>query len=151
MATKRASRNYTDADKAKALALLAKHGGNVKQTALELGIPRQTLTDWAGGVNIKPVAIAQAEEEKKTLAEKCDELADVGIDLVIKKLRADGKTMEAERVLDIMERAVKTSRLLKGEPTTISEQGTPSEYSQKREALRAVRAEREAKRLAKVS
>jgi phage terminase small subunit len=38
---------YTDEDKAKALATLATNGGNVAQTANQTGIPRKTISNWA--------------------------------------------------------------------------------------------------------
>lgn len=143
-------KHYSDQDKANALVVLARSGGNIKAAALQLGIPRKTLSDWARGLHVAPVAIKQAEEVKRTLVDKYEELAELGIDATIASFRAI-KGIEPERALDIAERAVKTARLLKGEPTSISEQGTPTQYKEKLEALRAVRAKRDERRLSKVS
>lgn len=145
-----ATRNqYTDQEKSNALLALAKNGGNVKTTALQLGIPRKTLSNWASGQKISPLAIVKAEEEKKTLAEKYDQLAHLSIDLTIKNLTAL-QNIEPERSLNIAKDAVITAKLLRGEPTIISESGTPNQYKEKLEALRAVRAKRDERRLAKV-
>lgn len=40
---------YSDADKSAALAVLKANNGNVKRTAIQLGIPRKTLSGWASG------------------------------------------------------------------------------------------------------
>lgn len=40
---------YSDVDKATALAVLDANGGNVKKTATDTGIPRNTLAEWAKG------------------------------------------------------------------------------------------------------
>jgi hypothetical protein len=42
-------RHYSDEDRAEALAVLDANAGNLKRTARDLGIPRATLQEWAGG------------------------------------------------------------------------------------------------------
>lgn len=44
-----AKRQYSDNDKATALAALDANGGNVAKTAKELNMPRITLKEWADG------------------------------------------------------------------------------------------------------
>lgn len=55
-------RVYTDEDKAKGLALLAVHEGNIKRTARELDIPINTVRAWkqAAEKDNLPVAVGEA-------------------------------------------------------------------------------------------
>jgi len=145
------TKKYSDEDKVRALAMLAANGNNLKATALQLGIPRTTLIDWSHGRKIQPAVIVEAEQQKKSLAEMFDEVATKALGSAVDRLDAEAKTMPIKELIDISKKAVETSRLLKGEPTQIQEQGSTSDYAKKLEALRAVRAEREQKRLAKVS
>jgi transposase-like protein len=51
-----AKRVYTKADRVAALAALAANAGNLARTARQLGIPRNTLQDWAKGAAMAPVS-----------------------------------------------------------------------------------------------
>lgn len=148
--TKAKRNKYLEKDKIKALAALAVNKGNVSQTALELGIPRKTISRWASGENITPLTIVQAEQHKKSLAEMFEEVANKALSTAVNKLNSDASSISVEKLIDISAKAVQTSRLLKGEPTSIQEQGNAADYKGKLEALRAVRAAREDRRLAKV-
>lgn len=57
-------KRYGDAEKAKALAALDANGGNLGQTANQLGIPRKTLEGWARGRGAGP-AVADLRREKR--------------------------------------------------------------------------------------
>jgi hypothetical protein len=59
---------FSDEEKAEALAALDANGGNVARTARDLGIPRSTIRDWVKGRGVNP-AVAEIRQEKK------DELA----------------------------------------------------------------------------
>lgn len=63
-------RQYSDNDKAAALAALDANGGNVNQTASQLGVPRKTLEDWHKGRAVN-TDVAEIRQDKK------EELADV--------------------------------------------------------------------------
>ncbi len=44
-----AKRRYSDQEKAEALAALDANGGNLLKTSEQIGIPRQTIQEWASG------------------------------------------------------------------------------------------------------
>lgn len=67
-------RQYSEAEKATALAALDANGGNVNRTARQLGIPRKTLTLWAAG-HVHPDVAASRQEKKKDLAAVLERLA----------------------------------------------------------------------------
>lgn len=53
--------SYLERDKVKALGTLTANANNLKATAVQLGIPRQTLSRWASGQDITPITIVQVE------------------------------------------------------------------------------------------
>jgi len=108
-------RQYTDEEKATALAALAANGGNVKKTALEIGVPRKTLERWANG-GVHP-AVAQAGHEKRL------PLADVYEDIAYQCLGGltQDKISKANAVELVKTAAIATDKmqLLRDKPTTI--------------------------------
>ncbi len=79
-------RQYSDADKATALVALDANDGNVKRTAIQLGIPHKTLDDWAKGRNQNP-AVAELHTRKKgSLADKFENLAHLIVDAMPSKI-----------------------------------------------------------------
>jgi transposase-like protein len=70
MPKRKPKRQYTEAEKATALAALAANDGNVKRTARELGIPGPTLDDWRRGEGITVGVL----EKQTTRAEALDTL-----------------------------------------------------------------------------
>ncbi len=60
-------------ERATAIAAVAANGGNVRRTALELGIPQATLRDW---MKREPQLEAEIRGAARVLAEKFDVMAD---------------------------------------------------------------------------
>jgi transposase-like protein len=85
-AKRKRKRQYSDADKAVALVAIDGNGGNVKRTAIQLGIPHKTLDDWAKGRNQNP-AVAELHTRKKgSLADKFENLAHLLVDAMPEKI-----------------------------------------------------------------
>jgi transposase-like protein len=78
-------RQYSDEDKATALATLDANDGNVKRTATQLGIPHKTLDDWAKGRNQHPAVAELRTHKKGSLAEKFENLAHLIVDACPRK------------------------------------------------------------------
>jgi transposase-like protein len=79
-------RQYSDADKATALAALDANGGNVKRTAKQLGIPHKTLDDWAKGRNQNPAVADLRTRKRGSLADKFENLAHLIVDAMPAKI-----------------------------------------------------------------
>lgn len=67
-------REYTEEDKATALAALAANNGDVKATADQIGMPRRTLHNWSRGINA-PTDDGLVPQKKGHLADACEEIA----------------------------------------------------------------------------
>ncbi len=89
------ARQYTDAERADALAALQMNGGNIKLTCRELDIPRRTLKDWrtkaldAGVVErdaVSPPPPADWEAINREAGTKFLALADEAADIVRENL-----------------------------------------------------------------
>jgi len=121
MATTRARRDYTDEEKAKALALLHANAGNQNRTARTLGIPRLPLCRWAQGQasdGKNPEELAALRQRKR------DELS-LGFRQIAEKALAllPGKlaTASAKDLAVIAAIACDKVLLLSGEATSRSE------------------------------
>lgn len=79
-------RQYSDDDKATALAALDANEGNVKRTATQLEMPHKTLDDWAQGRKQNPAVAELRNRKKGTLAEKFDNLAHSLVDAMPAKI-----------------------------------------------------------------
>ena len=64
-----AQRQYTESDKATALAMLQANDGNILKTANELGIPQSTLRKWRDGEGINEAVAPKCELKKEALAD----------------------------------------------------------------------------------
>jgi transposase-like protein len=73
--TGRKKRQYSDEDKAAALAALDANGGNLSRTAKEFDIPKTTLIEWRDGRNQHPVVSDLRTVKKQSLAELFEEAA----------------------------------------------------------------------------
>ena len=71
-------RQYSDEEKANALAVLAANGGDLRGTARSLGIPKSTLENWAAQ-RVSAAVSELADTKKKDLA---DELENIALKLV---------------------------------------------------------------------
>ena len=79
-------RQYSDEDKATALAALDANDGNVKRTATQLGIPHKTLDDWAKGRNQNPAVADLRTRKRGSLADKFENLAHLIVDAMPSKI-----------------------------------------------------------------
>lgn len=109
-------RQYSDSDKAGALAALDANGGNVNRTARQLQIPRTTLTEWMSDRHISDDVPDIRQEKKASLAEKFAELAERLVDDLINRV-GEGKFVEEATAAAI---ATDKMQLLRGAPTSIS-------------------------------
>lgn len=111
-------RRYSDEDRANALAALAANGGNLAQTARQLGIPRATLQRWLEG-SAHPEAAANAAPKKAALADRLEELAGQLLDgVTLDKIAGSGP----KELLTSLGIAVDKMQLLRGQPTAITDQ-----------------------------
>jgi hypothetical protein len=79
-------RNYSDEDRANALAALDANGGNLMRTARQLGTPRKTLAEWARGR--VPAAVADLRHQKRgDLADRLEAVAHELLDALPAKIK----------------------------------------------------------------
>lgn len=107
---------WTDRDKAAALAALDANGGNVSGTAKQLGMPRSTLQEWANGrVNSDVPELRQ--EKRAELTELIrDELYAIIANMPFKRTDADYRQLGT--VFGILTDKL---QLLEGKPTERTE------------------------------
>ncbi len=118
MASKRQQRRYSDDDRANALAALAANGGNLSQTARQLGIPKGTLLAWRDGA-AHPEAVENSTPKKADMAAALKELAwDLLGDLGDQARRQGAGLAQTATALGIV---LDKARLLEGKPTQITD------------------------------
>lgn len=111
-----AKRQYSDNDKATALAALDANSGNLKLTARELGIPASTLQRWRDGQVNDDVTVLRTYK-KDELAERLVEIAHQLIDAAPDKV----KGANLQQIFTSLGIAIEKIQLLEGEPTERSE------------------------------
>lgn len=119
-------RQYSDSDKALALATLDANGGDVSKTAKTLKMPRKTLEDWAKGRKQHPDVADMRHLKKKELGEKLDEVAHALADNLL--IRAGSELSHLVPMKDIATSlgiVIDKGQILKGEPTAITKDATP--------------------------
>lgn len=110
-------RQYSDNDKATALAALDANGGNVNKTAKQLGISESTLRSWVNGRGTN-VEIADLRERKKDqLAGRLVEIAHLLIDAMPAKI-TDANLQQSATTLGI---TIEKIQLLDGSATERTE------------------------------
>ena len=125
-------RQYSDADKATALAALDANGGNVSLTAKQTGVPRKTLEDWSKGRKVVDDVAEMRHLKKGELADRLEEVAHALIENI--HIRA---TNEFSPLVPLKDYAtafgiiIDKRQLLKGKPTSIYENLTDVEKAQK--------------------
>jgi len=118
-------RQYSDNDKAIALATLDANEGDLKKSARNLQIPLSTLTDWANdrGVN-KDVTDIRALK-KRELADKLEEVAHALTDNILIRAQSDFSVLIPLKDFAVtLGIAIDKMQVLKGEPTSISKDVT---------------------------
>jgi len=125
-------RQYSDNDKAVALATLDANGGDVRKTAKALKMPESTLSDWSKHRGVNKEVTEIREVKKKELSEKLEEVAyRLTENLAI---RADSELSALVPMKDIATSlgiVVDKMQLLKGEPTSINKNLTDEERAQR--------------------
>lgn len=109
-------RRYSDDDRAAALCALDLHAGNASRAAKALGIPRVTLLQWRDGR--VPATVADLRNGKKAdLSAKLEAIAHRCADLIPEKL--EGASLRD--LVGALHIAVDKMRILRGDPTVITE------------------------------
>lgn len=68
-------RQYNEDQVSDTLVALQAHGGNVKQTSEDVGIPRPTIISWRDGARRKPATIGAQESRTASVTRKQARLA----------------------------------------------------------------------------
>lgn len=110
-----ARRQWSDRDRAEALAALDANGGNVSRTAQALGVPRKTLAEWRDG-RTNPEVAELRQEKKAGLADRLETIAHKLADSLPDKIN-QAELKDAATSLGII---VDKMRLLREQPTAIS-------------------------------
>lgn len=110
-------RQYSDEDKATALAALAANGGNVRKTSRDLGMPYDTLRSWAKGENINQGVVKLQPHKKKALADKLEDIAHKLAGALPEKIE-EASLQQTATSLGIV---VDKMQLLRGQPTNITD------------------------------
>lgn len=119
-------RQYSDNDKALALATLDANGGDVPKTAKLLKIPPSTLADWSKNRGVNKEVTEIRDVKKRELADKLAEVADKLTGNLL--IRAESELSILVPMKDIATSlgiVVDKMQLLKGEPTGITKDATP--------------------------
>ena len=116
-ANKRKYRKYTEQDKSAALEHLRSSGQTVRSAAREMGIPRGTLHDWAGGKKISPELARQFGAVKETLSARLEQIAYQIVDAMPAKIDEASLRDLGATLANVVDRM----RLLREEPTAITE------------------------------
>jgi transposase-like protein len=112
----RTRRQYSDEEKAVALATLDANGGDVRKTARDTGIPFSTLQGWAHQRGVNESVTELAVTKKKNLADELERIALALVDAIPDKI--DGASLQ--QVATAAGIAVDKMQLLRGEPTGIT-------------------------------
>lgn len=128
-------RQYSDNDKAVALATLDANDGNIRKAAKILKLPESTLTDWANNRGICPEVTEIREEKKAELADKLEEVAHALTDNILLRAQSDFSVLTPLKDLAVsLGIAIDKMQVLKGQPTSISKD--VSEHSNEERATR---------------
>lgn len=106
--------DWSDEERAAALAALAANGGNVARTARQVGVPRTTLQKWAGGA-VHPDVTKKGQEKRRDMAAALEAVAWQLLDALPAKV-LEASLAQTATALGI---AVDKARLLRHEPTVI--------------------------------
>lgn len=133
-------REYSDDEKAAAMAALAAQGGDIGATARSLGIPAKTLRNWSKGQHLSPLASATAVIKKARLSDAIEDVLWFFLPHFEKKVpeASMGSLATAFGIL------TDKMRLLRGEAININQQvATPEDAQAKvRELAERARARR---------
>lgn len=116
-------RQYSDSQKAEALAAVDANGGNVAATAAALGIPQKTLDCWSRLRGVHPEVVQMRSGKREDLADRLEDLAHKLLD------KAEGKIGDANlsNVTVALGISIDKMRLLREQPTSITAAMTDDE------------------------
>lgn len=110
-------RNYSEDDRAVALAAYAANESNLDRTAKFTGIPRNTIRNWVNGGAINADTIQLSTVKKGLLADRLETVAHLLVDCIPDKI-AEASLQMVATSLGI---AVDKMQLLRNKPTTITD------------------------------
>ena len=110
---------YSDVFKAQALIALRVNNGNVQGTARKLGIPTDTLNDWANNRGVNQAVLEIQDGVKGPIADEFEKASRLYLQRAIDP-EAIAKTSGYYALLGAGD-AIKSAQLLRGLPTNISE------------------------------
>lgn len=114
-------RQYSDNDKAVALATLDANQGDVSKTAKVLKIPASTLADWSQNRGVCPEVTEIREVKKQELAEKLEAVAHALTDNILLRAESDFSILTPLKDFAVsLGIAIDKMQVLKGQPTSIS-------------------------------
>jgi transposase-like protein len=124
-------RQYSDSQKAEALAAVDANGGNVSATAAALGIPQKTLDCWFRKRGVNPEVAQMRLGKKEDLADRLEDLAHKLLDSATAKI-GDANLSNVTVALGI---SIDKMRLLREQPTSITAALTDDERADRVAAL----------------
>jgi inosine/xanthosine triphosphate pyrophosphatase family protein len=128
-------RQYSDNDKAIALATLDANEGSIRQTAKILRIPETTLSDWANNRGICSEVTEIRDVKKAELVDKLEEVAHALTDNILQRAQSDFSLLTPLKDFAVsLGIAVDKMQVLKGKPTSISQD--VSDHSHEERAAR---------------
>lgn len=121
-------RQYAEEEIAHALALLRANGGNVQRTARQLGMPRETLNQWAGRPGVNPRGKKVTEEQVEGAVEKMAPRLDLLANRILDKAIEGIENVEVTKAGELRDLLVslgvniEKASFVRGGPTSRSEQ-----------------------------
>jgi hypothetical protein len=112
--TAKAWSHYTDAERARVLAVLAEQQNNIAATARLTRVPEQTIRNWARGIAAVPPGDL-VDKKKAERAQRWGQIVDAAQDVILQKLPA-ASARDAALVGGI---AQDKQAVLMGDPTAI--------------------------------
>lgn len=130
-----ARRLYSDDDKARGLAALTLHDGNITRASAECGLPQSTLRDWRkewtrpGGGPPAPVE-QKAAEQLGEFADRATEVRDDALAYLHASLR-DAKPRDLATIVGILDDKIARAKGLASQRIEVSHSGpSPEEMRQ---------------------
>ena len=115
-------RQYSDNDKAIALATLDANDGSIRVTAKMLRLPETTLSDWANNRGINPEVTEIRAVKKAELADKLEEVARALTDNILQRAQSDFSVLTPLKDFAVsLGIAIDKMQVLKGKPTSINQ------------------------------
>ncbi len=125
------------------LAALPLHNDNAAEVAENLQLPVSTVKNWRSGLGINDEIRRLGEIKKADLRLLFAALAHKGLLTALDKLDSNADNIKFAELTTGAAIALDKIQLLDGQPTNITENGSPADYSTKLDELRSKREKRE--------